>query len=76
MGELGTYAAARVGRTVGDCGASSNKPKGSIMPEAVRRRVCDAGMLNTAGMLFIFTNTTKCPHTNTHVRVHVHTHTH
>ena len=44
MGELGTYAAARERRTVGDSGASSNRPNGCIVPEAVRRRVCDAGM--------------------------------
>lgn len=36
-------------RTVGACGASK-RPKGSIMPQAVGRRACDAGMLNTAGM--------------------------
>lgn len=39
------------------------------MPEPVQRRVCDTGMLNTAGMLFIFTNTTKYPHKIPHVRV-------
>lgn len=72
MGELGTYASARV-RTVDDCGRSSARPNGSIMPEAFERWVCDAGMLNTGGMLFILTNTTKRPHIITHVTVHTHT---
>lgn len=79
MADLGTQAAAAsasVRRTVGDCGASSNRPNGSFMPEAVSRRACDAGMLNTAGMLFIFTNTTKLSHINTHVRLSAHTHAH
>lgn len=40
------------------------------MPEAVGKRVCEAGMLNTAGMLFVFTNTTMPPpHTDTRVRI-------
>lgn len=65
MGELGTYTATRVRRTDGDCGASSNRSNGSIMPAAVRRRVCDTGMLNTAGMLFIFINNPNLPDANT-----------
>lgn len=38
--------------------------------------VCDAGMLNTGGMLFIFTNTTKHPYSMTHVWGYPHTRTH
>lgn len=53
-----------VGRTVSDCGASSNGTNGSIIPWAVKSRACNAGMLNTAGMLFVFINTTMYPHTD------------
>lgn len=67
-GEPGHTARAR--RTVGDCGASPDEPNGSFMPEAVGRRVCEAGMLNTAGMLFVFTNTTMRTHTRGYLQTH------